>query len=148
MKAWVNLILSHFEEGQKFILVSDPDGILTEESVLTALRQRGYEILDYEDPMVARYLYEKEWRLHLRTNGKLLLRSSEPGTQIFPYDWKSQAQMVSLKLADLFPHLSYPVLSRLPHSYLPALSEASRRLRQPQGDFDTRRFVLKYSSSC
>ena len=143
--SWINLILSHFEDGLKFILVSDPDGILTEESVLTALRQRGYEILDYEDPMVARYLYEKEWRARLRISGKLLLRSPEPSTQIFPYDWKSQAQTVSLKLADLFPHLSYPVLSRLPHSYLPALLEPAQRLRQAQGDQDTRRLVLKYA---
>jgi len=169
--SWVNLILSHFEEGQKFILVADPDGILTEESVLTALRQQGYEMLDYEDPMVARYLYEKEWRLglsseayrnqSLRTNGKLLLRSSKPDVQIFPYDWQQvfgwesrgflkekgdkQAQTVSLKLADLFPYLSYPVLSRMPHSYIPFLLAPAKRLRQPQGDIDTRRFVLKYA---
>ena len=143
--SWVDLILSHFNEQQHFILVADPDGILQEESIVTALKQRGYEILEYEDPMVARYLYEKEWRPRLQTNGKLLLRSSEPSTQIFPYDWKSQSQTISLKLADLFPHLSYPVLSRLPHSYLPALLEPAQRIRQPQGDQDTRRFVLKYA---
>jgi len=145
MKAWVNLILSHFDEKQQFILVADPDGILQEESVLIALKKRGYEIMDYEDPMVARYLYESEWRQRLRKKEKLLLRSIKANIQIFPYDWKLQAQTVSLKLTDLFPYLSYPVLSQLPHSYLPSLLKPSQKLRQSQGDQDTRRFVLKYA---
>ena len=142
---WVNLILSHFDKSQRFILVADPDGVLQEESVLTALGQRGYEITEYEDPIVARYLYEKEWRFRLRSGEKLLLRSSEVSTQVFPHDWLSQAQTVSLRLADLCPHLSYPVLRRLPRSYLPALVAPMKRLRRSLGDQETRRFVLKYA---
>jgi hypothetical protein len=151
---WVNRILSHFDDSQRFILVTDADGLLGEESVLREIAERGYELIEYQDAVLARYLYEQQWRSRLRRGEKLMLYSPDPSRssrmtlsrpQIFPYDWLSQAQTVSLKLTDILPNLSYPVLLRLPRSYLPALLEPSQHLYQPLGDEETRRFVLKYA---
>ena len=36
-------------------LVADPDGLLLEEGVLASIRERGFEILEYEDPIEFRF---------------------------------------------------------------------------------------------
>ena len=142
---WTHLILSHLNKNDPLVLVADPDSLLQEESVQRALRERGYESMEYEDAMVARYLYEKTWRARLKSGGKLLVLLSSDDFRAFPYDWLSRAQRVSLKLTTLFPNLSYPVLRGIPQSYLPPLVAPSQALRRPLGDNETRRFVLKHA---
>jgi hypothetical protein len=57
--SWRDEILAEFPPSvYRLTLVADPDELLAEEGVAAALGKRGYEMLNYEDPIAFRYAYE------------------------------------------------------------------------------------------
>lgn len=56
MADWRTRILQEFvPQVAPLTLVADPDGLLLEEGVLTVVRNRGFEILEYDDPIEFRF---------------------------------------------------------------------------------------------
>jgi len=41
----------------KLTLVADPDGLLTEEKLVLELRGRGFDLIEFNDPVEFRYAY-------------------------------------------------------------------------------------------
>ncbi len=63
MSSWRERILSEFTPGAaRLTLVADPDGLLLEEGVLAAIRERGFEPIAFDDPVAFRYAYESGFR--------------------------------------------------------------------------------------
>ena len=63
MNSWRDRILSEFTPGAaRLTLVADPDGLLLEEGVLAAVRERGFDLLAFDDPVAFRYAYESGFR--------------------------------------------------------------------------------------
>ena len=63
MDDWRNQILKEFTpQVSRLTLVADPDGLLTEEGVLQGLRERGFELIPFEDPIAFRFAYESKYR--------------------------------------------------------------------------------------
>lgn len=53
-------ILSHFPAGvHTLVLVSDPDGVLADEEVLSALAERGFTLVNEPDPVRLRHRVEQ-----------------------------------------------------------------------------------------
>jgi hypothetical protein len=49
---WRDQILREFPpEIARLTLVADPDGLLIEESLVTGLRERGFDLITFDDPM-------------------------------------------------------------------------------------------------
>jgi len=46
----------------RLTLVADPDGLLTEEGILAGLKERGFDLIPFEDPVEFRYAYESRYR--------------------------------------------------------------------------------------
>ena len=46
----------------KLTLVADPDGLLGEEKLALALRQRGFDLIEFTDAVAFRYAYESNYR--------------------------------------------------------------------------------------
>ena len=151
MSLWVNRILKEFPEDiSRFWIAADPDDVLLDEQVLAGLRERGFELLPYEDPIAFRAEYEERYRsawyrgeaapakalvLHLRGN-----KVSD-----LPWDYLHLARQVSLSLADLFPSLSYPVVQQIGAEHLAALFEAqTKHVSQTLGESATKEFVLTH----
>jgi hypothetical protein len=151
MSLWIDRILKEFPADlARLWIAADPDDVLLDEQVLSGLRERGFELMPFEDSVAFRAEYEDRYRsawdrgeaapakalvLHLR------------GTNIsdLPWDYLRQARRVSLSLANLFPKLSYPVVRQLGAENHDALFAAqSKYASQTLGESATKEFVLTH----
>ncbi len=59
MPSWRDAILASFvPRVSKLTLVADPDCLLTEETMSLALRERGFDLIEFTDAVAFRYAYE------------------------------------------------------------------------------------------
>jgi hypothetical protein len=156
MADWRNYILQHFTEPtHRLTLVADPDGLLLEEELLAGIRTRGFDLLPFDDAVAFRYAYESSYRQRwdddqptdLRSARRVvvILRSPESSLQSLPYDLLQTGRTLHFSLPELFPKLSYPVVSALDPADLQALYEAYQNYQGPEmGDRATKGFVLKH----
>ena len=150
MADWRDRILSEFAPGAaRLTLVADPDGLLLEEGVFAALRERGYELITWDDPAAFRYAYESRFRSRWdsgeRTDGAVALRSAAGSLDSLPYDLLQAGRRLSFSLGELFPNLSHPVLAALDRADLDALDKALRK-HDPGllGDNAGKEFILRH----
>lgn len=115
---WRESILKHFQPGiARLTLVSDPDGLVTEEGTLTAIKDRGFDVILFEDSIAFRYAYESNYRARWdegqQTDLVVLLRA-EAELDALPYDLLHAAnRRLKFSLHALFPNLNYPVVESL-----------------------------------
>ena len=150
MSSWRARILSEFMPGAaRITLVSDPDGLLRDESILVHIRELGFEIIPFEDPITFRYAYESGSRAR-RDGGEqvdpvVVLASSHAEIDTLPYDLLQTRCRLSFSIGDLFSNLSRSVVAALEPNDLDALYDAQQRHRpQVLGDNATREFVLRH----
>ena len=63
MSSWRDQILKEFTpKVTRLTLVADPDGLLLEEGILKGVRERGFELIPFEDHIAFRYAYESKFR--------------------------------------------------------------------------------------
>ncbi|BCW97493.1 MAG: alkaline phosphatase [Armatimonadota bacterium] len=150
VKSWRDQILSEFtRQVAPLTLVADPDGLLLEEGVLEGIRERGFELMPFEDHVAFRYAYESKFRSRWdrgeETDLVVVLRSPSSDLDALPYDLLQAGRKLSFNLGDLFPNLSYPVVAALDRSCLDALFHAQTKHAPGQlGDNATKEFVLRY----
>lgn len=149
--SWREDILSEFPpNGQRLTLAADPDYLLTEEAVAAELRKRGYETLEYGDPVAFRYLYEADYRPRWKVGEKVSLvvvtRGEARELDSLPYDLIQAGRRISFSLTSLFPNLSYPVVDALDRTNLARLREAYRAHAPDRllGASATADFVLRH----
>lgn len=150
MGSWRDKILSEFTpQAARLTLVADPDGLLLEEGVLEGIRERGFELLPFEDHVAFRYAYESKFRSRWdrgeKTDLVVVLRSPSSDLNALPYDLLQAGRKLSFNLGDLFPNLSYPVVAALDRADLDALFDAQTK-HEPErlGDNATKEFVLRH----
>jgi hypothetical protein len=151
MSAWTDRILREFPpELARFWVACDPDDVLLDEGVLHSLRERGFEVLPFNDPVVFRAEYEERYRRVWDSGGAgsekaLVLQLHGTDLNTLPWDYIRQARTVSLGLADLFPRLSYGVVKQIPSEHHEAMFQAQdRHAPQQLGDAATKDFILTY----
>lgn len=151
MSAWVQRILKEFTADlARLWIAADPDDVLLDERVLAGLRDRGFELLPYDDPIVFRAEYEDRYRSAwdggLPAPSQALVmhfRGSNVGE--LPWDYVSGARPVSLSLADLFPKLSYSVVRQLEGGQRESLFDAhAKHAAQSLGDSASKEFILTH----
>ncbi len=63
MTPWTERILQAFPEDlSSFWIASDPDNLLLDENILRVLRERGFEVLPFDDSIAFRVEYEERYR--------------------------------------------------------------------------------------
>lgn len=150
MNSWRDHILKDFTpQIARLTLVADPDGLLTEEGIVVALRERGFELLEFDDPVAFRFSYESKYR-SLWDRGEItdlvvILRSATDDLSSLPYDLLCVGRKLSFNLGELFPNLSYPVIESLDRNNLDALYQAQMRYKPEKlGDNATKDFILRH----
>ncbi|MEW5865539.1 MAG: BREX-3 system phosphatase PglZ [Bacillota bacterium] len=147
---WRDQILKEFTpQIARLTLVADPDGLLTEEGVLAGLRERGFELIPFEDHVAFRYAYESKYRSRWDrgelTDLVVVLRAPSQELRLLPYDLLQAGRKLSFNLGDLFPNLSYPVVASLDRGDLDALYRAREQYAPGNlGDNATKDFVLRH----
>jgi hypothetical protein len=150
MSSWRDQILKEFTpKVARLTLVADPDGLLLEEGVLEGIRDRGFELIPFEDHIAFRYAYESKFRSRWdrgeHTDLVVVLRSQASDLGALPYDLLQAGRRLSFNLGDIFPNLSYPVVTLLDRGDLDALYAAQRRHAPGQlGDNATKEFILRH----
>lgn len=148
MADWRQSILKHFKKDiRRLTLVSDPDGLLTEEQMLTEIKRRGFDLIPFEDSIAFRYAYESKyraiWDRGEKTELVVVLRSESELHQL-PYDLLKTGRQLEFSLHKLFPNLSYPVLAALDRSLLDRLFAAYEQDHDSQlASKATKDFVLR-----
>ena len=140
---WRDPMLAQFTRDiasvARLTVVADPDELLTEQGVVDGIRQRGFEIVPFEDHVAFRYAYERRfrevWDNGNDTNLVVVLRAARSDVSGLPFDLLEQAKrdrrLLSFSLAELFPSLAPHVLSELDRGDLD-LQAVGRRIGQPQ----------------
>jgi hypothetical protein len=150
MSSWRDAILNDFVPNvSKLTLVADPDCLLTEEKLALALRGRGFDLIEFNDPVEFRYAYESKyrsiWDRGEHTDLVVILRLQDAELESLPYDLLQAGRKLSFNLGALFPTLSYPVIEKLDRSLLDALFEAQRKSPPDRmGDNATKDFILRH----
>ncbi|MCX6569828.1 MAG: BREX-3 system phosphatase PglZ [Candidatus Aminicenantes bacterium] len=150
MSSWRDQILTEFTpKVARLTLVADPDGLLLEEGILEGIHERGFELIPFDDPISFRYAYESKFRSRWdrgeHTDLVVVLRSQASDLSGLPYDLLQAGRKLSFSLGDIFPNLSYSVVTALDRGDLDALYEAQRRYAPGQlGDNATKEFVLRH----
>ena len=150
MSSWRNTILQEFVPNvTKLTLVSDPDCLLTEEKLAMELRNRGFDLIEFNDPIEFRYAYESKyrsiWDRGKHTDLVVILRLQDAELASLPYDLLQAGRKLSFSLGDLFPNMSYPVVEQLDRSLLDLLFDAQKKtLPDRMGDNATKDFILRH----
>ena len=151
MSAWLDRILREFPADlAHFWIARDPDNLLLDERTLHGLRERGFEVLPFEDSIAFRTDYEERYRAAWDRGERgsarslvLQLRGTDLNT--LPWDYVREGRRVSLGLADLFPKLSYGVIRHIDSEYHEALFQAhNRHATQTLGEGATKDFTLTH----
>jgi len=150
MNSWRDQVLSEFTpKVARLTLVADPDGLLLEEGILEGVRERGFELIPFEDHIAFRYAYESRFRSRWDrgedTDLVVVLRSPASELCGLPHDLLHAGRRLSFSLGDIFPNLSYRVVAALDRGDLDALYEAQNRHAPGQlGDNASMEFVLRH----
>lgn len=151
MSAWIDRILREFPADlARFWIACDPDDLLLDERILHSLRERGFEVLPFEDSVAFRTEYEERYRTAWDRGEEgsakaLVLQLRGTDLNALPWDYIREGRKVSLSLADLFPKLSYGVIRHIDSEHHEALSQAhNRHATQPLGDGSTKDFILTH----
>lgn len=147
MANWRDAILGHFQPKiSRLTLVADPDGLLTEEGMLTAIRGRGFDLIPFDDSIAFRFAYESQyrslWDEGQATDLVVVLRSADPQLNRLPYDLLKAGRQLTFALHRLFPRLNYPILAGLDRIHLDAVQEAYEEHGDPLTERETKEFVL------
>jgi hypothetical protein len=149
-KNWRDQILREFTpQVARLTIVADPDGLLTEEGIILGLRERGFELILFDDPVAFRFVYESKyrscWDHGEPTDLVVVLRAATQDLHALPYDLLQTGRQLSFQLGDLFPNLSYPVIVALDRGDLDALYRAQHQQNPGKlGDNATKDFVLRH----
>jgi len=150
LSSWRDQILKEFSPKiAQLTLVADPDGLLLEEGILQEIRDRGFEVVSFEDHISFRYTYESrfrsQWDQGENVNIIVILRSTLDDLDILPYDLLQIGRKLSFSLIELFPTLSNFVIAELDRSELDTLYQAIA-LYEPGhiGNNATKEFVLRH----
>ena len=147
MADWRDTILKNFQKHiARLTLVADPDGLLTEERMLTAIKDRGFDLIPFDDPIAFRFAYESQyrslWDQGAKTDLVVVLRSPQQRLDSLPHDLLQAGRRLEFALHKIFPTLNYPVLASLERSDLDAIYEA---YQQHDGDALTERETKEFA---
>ncbi len=151
---WRDAVLAQFTpETAAFSPVTvfvDPDRLLSEQRLLSALKERGFEVVAFDDPIAFRFVYESRFRGRTaEPQGPRLVVAVTDSDGTIPFDVQCIAAQVSrvlsFALAALFPQLTPSVVAELDRDDLDALFRA-QQIHQPGrlGENATRDFILRH----
>jgi len=154
---WREYVLRNFPPEiaklARITIAVDPDQLLTEVGVQEGLRQRGFDLIQYDDHVKFRYEYESRyrgtWDRGEWTSLVVVLRTEDDRIERLPFDLlergRRQERVFRYSIAELFPNLSPNILAALDRADFDEVYEAQHRFRPGNlGENATKDFVLHH----
>ena len=149
MSLWNDRVLRDFvPDLARLWIAADPDDVLLDEGLLAELRQRGFEVVPFEDSVAFRAELERRYRTEWRQGRPgpakaVILHWKSDDLSALPWDYLQTARQVRLSLSDLLPKLAPGVTRQVGAEHLGQLFEAqSDHATQVLGESATKEFVL------
>lgn len=145
MNSWRDKILDLFKsQVTSLYIVYDPDGLINDEIVLTKLRKENISVIEVQDIISFRYIFETKYREAIINHElNLIVRTDKDKLNSLPYDMLSMGSNHKIGLSTLFPKLSYPAIKELDVSDLDALFTVYEQYQGSSSNKDTTEFLLK-----
>jgi len=153
---WREPIMRHFSadiaRSCRVTVVADPDGLLQDDLIATELREYGFDVLIYDDPVRFRFLYETRHRQEWDRGNKSSVVVGAPLTETdlnrIPHDvlWHARQaeRLITVSFGELFKGLAADVLTELDKADLDALWLVRKSVgNEVLGGNQTRDFVLR-----
>lgn len=145
---WHDRILCEFPPSvHRLTLVDDADCLLSEEGIQARIRERGFDIVHFDDPVAFRYAHESLYRAKWDDAPQtcLVVVFGEHAADAIPFDLLQAGHRISLGLRDLFPELVHAVIAEMDRADLDALHAAVER-HSPSvlGEDATKDFALRH----
>ena len=117
--------------------------------MLASVHERGFEILEYTDPVEFRFALASKRAENANTEKTLEIvvayRGSIEELDALPYDLVENGRQLHFSLGELFPDLSYTVLATLDRADFDALFQAQQQYKPGRlGDNATKEFLLRH----
>ena len=150
MTNWREEILAKFVPGvSRKTVVADPDELFRDDGIFRGICKLGFSLIYFEDRISFRFIYESDFRdAWDKGEDKELVVVFKTDTLEFeklPADLLKDARKLSFYLKDIFPNLSYGVVSKLERIYFDTLFQAHNHYAtQPLGETLTQEFILKH----
>ena len=129
-------------------LVADKNKLLSDEWLVLELHKRGFELIEYTDPIEFRYVYEVNGRIsrdRVINIDQVVVLLQDIEFDYLPYDLLQAGRRLSFSLADIFPNLSYPVIGKLDRKLLDDLFIAQNNHPPDQlGANATKDYILRH----
>jgi hypothetical protein len=148
--SWRDAVLREFTpQVARLTLVADPDGLLVDEGILEGIRDRGFDLIEFDDHVAFRFAYESRyrsvWDRGEATDLVVVLRSIFADLQSLPFDLLQAGRRLTFSLGDLFPSLCTWVVAALDRADLDALWAAQARVAPgAMGENATKDFILHH----
>ena len=142
--SWENKILELFPVSlDQMILVADPDGVLKEEKLLKGIGEKGFILLEFEDSVSFRYLFETNYRFS-KDRDRLIVRIENDDFNQFPYEYLKEGYRVNLKLDRFFPNLNYSIIKQMDSENLKQIYQGYQNYGGDfLGEWGTATFILR-----
>ncbi len=148
MDNWRDVILAQFIPGAgQLTLVADPDHLFTEEKLIIALTEKGFKLIEFNDPIEFRFFYESNCRKNPGVDNDfvVVLGAGQAQLENLPYDLLKTGKKMHFSLGEIFPNLSNPIIEQLDRSYLDDLFAAQKKNKPDRmGDNATKDFILRH----
>ena len=146
MKNWRNEILKHFSEPiSALTIVTDPDELLCDESLMQDLNGKGIELVEYHEPVAFRYLFETVYRDALaKASLCLVVRTKLTTFDQIPYDLLARSVQLSFSVGALFPGLSPSILGTLDKADYERLYEVRDQYHGSGSDLEAMEFLVNH----
>ncbi|WP_271679100.1 BREX-3 system phosphatase PglZ [Thermomonas mangrovi] len=149
MSVWKDRVLRDFVPDLEPLWIAvDPDNVLLDEGLLGELRQRGFDVIPFEDSIAFRAEFERRYRTEWQRGRPgpakaVILHWRSDDLSGLPWDYLQSGRQVRLSLADLLPKLAPGVTRQVGPEHLGQLFEAqSDHATQVLGESATKEFVL------
>jgi hypothetical protein len=148
--SWRESILKPFVPGiARKTVIADPDELFRDDKIFREITGRGFSVIYFEESISFRFLYESElreaWDRGENREVVVVVRPDIREVEKLPADLLQNARHLAFYLKDVFPNLSYTVVSKLERRYFDVLSLAhDQYAKQPLGESMTNEFILKH----
>lgn len=132
----------------KITLVFDSDSLLRDELLVRELFSRGFQLMELEDTIEFRYIFESRYRKILETDKSkeliIITQLSKSESSNIPFDILEKSRQITVELSSIFPNLSYSVLEELDYNLLDCVYEAQSKKKVDRlGLNATKEFILR-----
>ena len=127
-------------------IVTDPDMLFSEEKLVSQLKDKGFDLIEFKDSVEFRFFYESNYRKKEKSGNDLIvvLNGSRAKLDLLPYDLLKTGKMFHFSLSDIFSDLNYSVLQQIDRQHLDVLFNARKLNQERMGENATKDFILRH----